>query len=201
MRVEIVHWPEEAEHLTRLRLAHRPRLVIVDVDVEPPDPPDALEDWVRTTTPIGDIEIRTAQIARRAAVAATGGSGARDLSDLGVFTWRRRTVVLSPIETRLTRALLFADGTVVPRQALEAAGWPGTSVRRSTFDTSIARLRRRLATVGLDLRTIRNRGYMLDVETPPDEIARPARGAVEGAPADLDARQPSDVGTNLVTGV
>ncbi len=201
MRVQVVHWPEEADHLIRLRLAHSPRLVIVDVDVEPPDPPDHLEDWVRVTTPVGDIEIRTAQIARRAAVTAAGGNEVHDLSDLGVFKWRRSTVVLSPIETRLTRALLFADGAVVPRQALESAGWPGSSVRRSTFDTSIARLRRRLAAVGLELRTIRNRGYLLDVETRSDDIAQPARGAMGGVRDDCDARQASDVGANLVTGV
>lgn len=181
VHVELVHWPEEDDLLTRLRLGHLPRLVVVDPGVDPPDPPDLLEDWVRTTTPPGDIAIRQAQLARRTTLAHSGGQ----LSDLGLFAWRGRTVALSPIEARLTRALLGADGAVVPRQGLEAAGWPGTAVRRSTFDTSLARLRKRLAAAGLDLRTIRNRGYVL-VD----------RAGLDGS---ADARQPSDVGEEFVT--
>lgn len=167
MRVEVVHWPEEGEFLARLRAARRPRLVIVDDAADPPDPPDALEDWVRTTTPARDIEIRRSQLARRAALADASGR----ISDVGLFSWRGGAVALSPLETRITRALLRADGAVVPRQGLEAAGWPGRTVRRSTLDTTVARLRKRLLLVGLDLRTIRNRGYILvdrdDTESPP----------------------------------
>lgn len=167
MRVEVVHWPEEGELLARLRSARRPRLVIVDDEADPPDPPDALEDWVRTTTPARDIEIRRSQLARRAALVDASGR----FSDVGLFSWRGGAVALSPLETRITRALLRADGAVVPRQSLEAAGWPGRAVRRSTLDTTVARLRKRLLLVGLDLRTIRNRGYILvdrdDTESPP----------------------------------
>lgn len=180
MRVELVHWPEEGELLSLLRAARRPRLVILDPGAEPPDPPDALEDWVRTTTPARDIEIRRLQLARRATLADASDR----ISDVGLFSWRGGAVALSPLESRITRALLRADGAVVPRQGLEAAGWPGRPVRRSTLDTTVARLRKRLVLVGLDLRTIRNRGYVLvDRDSPDAERPSPPPPTADSLPA------------------
>jgi DNA-binding response OmpR family regulator len=71
-------------------------------------------------------------------------------------------VSLSPMESRLAAVLLERRGRVVARDVLADAAWSGDPGTRNTFDVHIARLRRRLASVGLSLRTVRSRGYLLE---------------------------------------
>jgi DNA-binding response OmpR family regulator len=70
-------------------------------------------------------------------------------------------VALSPVEARLAGALVRRFGLVVDRASLAAAGHPDGPSGRAALDTQIARLRRRLAPLGLEIRTIRLRGYLL----------------------------------------
>jgi DNA-binding winged helix-turn-helix (wHTH) protein len=53
-------------------------------------------------------------------------------------------------------------GLVVHRDALAAAGWPDGAPGRNALDVHVLRLRRRLAPVGLGIRTVRSRGYLLE---------------------------------------
>jgi DNA-binding response OmpR family regulator len=64
-------------------------------------------------------------------------------------------------------ALLARPDAVVTRQALIESGWPHVgegppNPRRNTLDAHMLRLRHRLPAVGLTVRTIRSRGYMLE---------------------------------------
>jgi DNA-binding response OmpR family regulator len=72
-------------------------------------------------------------------------------------------------------ALLDRYGAVVSRDALARAGWPAGAPGRNALDVHMLRLRRRVEAVGLAIRTVRSRGYLLETADP--------------SPARLDARQ------------
>lgn len=163
MDVELVRWPAEEDRRDRLQRAHVPRLLLVEEGDAPPAPPDCLEDWVRV--PVPDMELA----ARVAAVQARGehhgnGVAAPVLADDGVLRVGANWVALPPVEARLTAVLLDRQGAVVSREALSRAGWPGGSPGRNALDVHVVRLRRRLAAVGLAIRTVRSRGYLLESE-------------------------------------
>jgi DNA-binding response OmpR family regulator len=42
-------------------------------------------------------------------------------------------------------------------------GWPEGTRARNTLDVHVVRLRRRLASVGLAIHTVRSRGYLLEL--------------------------------------
>jgi DNA-binding response OmpR family regulator len=65
-------------------------------------------------------------------------------------------------------ALLDRFGSVVSRDALSKAGWPNGTGGRNALDVHVLRLRRRLDAVGLAIRTVRARGYLLEVGVPSD---------------------------------
>jgi DNA-binding winged helix-turn-helix (wHTH) protein len=46
--------------------------------------------------------------------------------------------------------------------------WPGSAPGRNVLDVHVLRLRRRLAPLGLAIRTVRSRGYMLERADVPD---------------------------------
>ncbi len=68
----------------------------------------------------------------------------------------------APVEARLTEALLGRIGAVVSRDALSRAGWPAGAPGRNALDVHVLRLRRRLSGLGLAIRTVRSRGYLLE---------------------------------------
>ena len=76
-------------------------------------------------------------------------------------------------------ALVQRFGAVVQRDDLAAAGWPEGLPGRNALDVHVLRLRRRIAPVGLVIRTIRARGYLLEV----DQSATERSEAEEGDPA------------------
>jgi two-component system response regulator MprA len=74
-------------------------------------------------------------------------------------------VLLTPIEFRLLARLTREQGTVVPRGALVAAGWPdGARVHPNTMDAYMVRLRQKLREVGapVAIRTVRGTGHVLE---------------------------------------
>jgi DNA-binding response OmpR family regulator len=73
-------------------------------------------------------------------------------------------VSLPPVEARLTRVLIERLGAVVGRDTLSRAGWPHGSPGRNALDVHVLRLRRRLVPLGLVIRTVRSRGYLLEAD-------------------------------------
>jgi DNA-binding winged helix-turn-helix (wHTH) protein len=84
------------------------------------------------------------------------------IDDDGVIRRGDRWVSLPPVEARLTTALLDRYGAVVSRDALARAGWPAGAPGRNALDVHMLRLRRRLSPLGLAIRTVRSRGYLLE---------------------------------------
>jgi DNA-binding response OmpR family regulator len=157
--VTLVRWPSEASRRTRLALARQPRLLLVDDDSPPPSLADCLEDWIRMPAPDEDMRCRVAALASRA--------GAHEpavplLDTDGVLRYAEGWVSLPPVEARLTSALLSRYGAVVSRDSLSRGGWPQGAPGRNALDVHVLRLRRRLRPLGLVIRTVRSRGYLLE---------------------------------------
>ncbi len=154
----MLRWPAEEARRTELQLQGCPRLLLVE-DGVPPVPVDDLEDWIRV--PAGEVDLRVRVDGLRHRVE----SRLRPVPELdgdGVLRLDGLWVSLPPVEARLTAALLDRYGAVVSRDNLAHAGWPEGSPGRNALDVHMLRLRRRLSTVALAIRTVRSRGYLLE---------------------------------------
>lgn len=167
--VVLVRWPKENEHRDRLAREGRPRLLLLESGVLPPLVEDPLEDWVRIPAPDTDVRARLDTLALRARLRAPSEP---TLDDDGVIRHNGLWASLPPVEARITRLLLDRLGAVVSRESLSRAGWPDGAPGRNALDVHVLRLRRRLAQVGLAIRTVRSRGYLL--EPTMRELAREA---------------------------
>ncbi len=157
--VEVIDWPAGEQRRIRLAGMNRPRLLLVAASGPPPSCVDPLEDWVRLPAGEGDIEARLAALARRADQLEPMGP-VIDTDD--VVRCGDAWVALPPVEARIISALIARLGTVVSRADLAAAGWPDGAPGRNALDVHVLRLRRRIASLGLAIRTIRSRGYLLE---------------------------------------
>jgi len=157
--VVLLRWPLEAWRRPELIAGRVPRLLIMEDGLAPPELEDCLEDWVRVPAGEADVQARIVALTARAGLHA---AAVPVLDDDGVLRLGARWVPLPPVEARLTSALLHRYGAVVGREALGRAGWPEGAPGRNALDVHVLRLRRRLATVGLAIRTVRSRGYLLE---------------------------------------
>jgi len=162
MDVEMVRWPTDEHRLDEIRAAGAARLILVPEGVRPPIPADELEDWIRLPASDEDIRLRVQVLSDRA---RGGSSRDPELDESGLLRYRGRWVSLPPVESRLTTALLDRYQAVVSRESLARAGWPDGMPGRNVLDVHIVRLRRRLAPLGLAIRTVRSRGYLLEAES------------------------------------
>lgn len=154
-----MRYPAERAKRERLALEGCPRLLLVEGSEDPPLSTDALEDWIRVPAAEADVLARMATLASRAGAAA---AATPVLDADGVLRLAGAWVSLPPVEARLTRALLERQGAVVSRQALGCSGWPDGAPGRNALDVHVLRLRRRLSPLGLAIRTVRSRGYLLE---------------------------------------
>lgn len=170
--VHTVRWPSEGEKLAQLRRQDAPRLLLVAPGEQPPDIQGCLEDWARMPVSSADLEVRRSTLMRRAAEPDGVGAGpgapraVPSLDADGVLRFGGEWVAIPPVETRLLNLMLERFGGVVSRDALTKAGWPGKDADRNVLDVHILRLRRRLDEVGLVIRTVRSRGYLLEPAKP-----------------------------------
>ena len=73
-----------------------------------------------------------------------------------------RTLVAPGQHVEPGQALIERFRAVASRTDLTRAGWPRQAPGRNALDVHVLRLRRRLEPVGLEIRTVRSRGYMLE---------------------------------------
>lgn len=157
--VALVRWPIETERRTRLTAARIPRLLLIEDDSAPPVPKDCLEDWVRVPAGDADVRSRISGLSLRAATHVVDRPG---LDTDGLLRFGDDWVSLPPVEARLAGPLIERFGAVVGRETLTRAGWPHGAPGRNALDVHVLRLRRRLTTVGLGIKTVRSRGYLLE---------------------------------------
>jgi DNA-binding response OmpR family regulator len=157
MDVVLVRWPEEHDRLEELRATGSPRLLLVGPDELPPQPADALEDWIRLPADDGDMRVRVATLEAR----AIGDQVMPEIDNDGLLRFRGTWVSLSPVERALAAALIERFGAVVARESLARRAWTDGAPTRNALDVHVLRLRRRIAPLGLEVRTVRSRGYLL----------------------------------------
>lgn len=159
MDVVLVRWPAERERLERLRTTGAPRLLLVGNAGPAPVTDDPLEDWIRLPANETDLQARIDGLRRRA---RRSEQSPPEIDEDGIVRFGERWVALPPVEARLAAALLERFGGVVSRASLTASGWPGLEPDRNALDVHVLRLRRRLEPLGLVIRTVRSRGYLLE---------------------------------------
>jgi Transcriptional regulatory protein, C terminal len=157
--VEIVRWPEELDRDSELAREGRLRLLLVAPGAAPPSEWDTDTDWIRLPAIDEDIWSRVAGLRRRVQQLPLPR-----LDEYGVL-WRDPSwVCLSPTEARLFELLLEKPGRVCSREGLARSGWPEGLANERSVDVYIKRMRRRIAPLGLAIRTVRQRGYFLELE-------------------------------------
>lgn len=158
MDVALVRWPSDES--LRVDLAERghPRLLLVETEADPPLCIDTLEDWVRLPVSRADRNARISSLEKRA-------DGFEDAVPVvnrdGILEFSGARVELSDLQMRLITPLIERFGAVVGREDLSARAWPGNDVSANNLDVTMGRLRRLVEPVGLQVRTVRSRGYLL----------------------------------------
>ena len=158
--VALLRWPMEEDRRQALAARGASRLLLVDADTHAPEAADCLEDWIRLPASQDDIDARCRAIATRSMV---HNSETPALDPDGVLRIGAGWVSLPPLEARLMSALLDRFGAVVSRDNLSRTGWPTGAPGRNALDVHMLRLRRRIGPLGLAIRTVRSRGYLLEV--------------------------------------
>ena len=156
MDVVLLRWPEETDRLGELRELGVPRLLLVAPEADPPPVVDPLEDWIRLPAEDRDMRARAATLATRAPAATLPV-----LDDDGLLRFDGRWIALSPVERTLAVTLMERFGAVVGRDVLAKRVWPSGAPTRNALDVHMLRLRRRIADLGLEVRTVRARGYLM----------------------------------------
>jgi hypothetical protein len=157
--VALVRWPAEQARRDELHEHGQPRVLLVEDGVAPVAL-DELEDWIRVPAADGDLRARVEGLRRRAEARREPRP---TLDDDGVLRLGGRWVALPPIEARLAGALVARYGAVVARDDLGTSGWPDGAPGRNALDVHVLRLRRRVAPLALRIRTVRSRGYLLEL--------------------------------------
>ncbi|MFV0523296.1 MAG: winged helix-turn-helix domain-containing protein [Acidimicrobiales bacterium] len=155
MEVQLVYWPAEQDRRVELSDRSQPRILLVERGEPAPITVDPMEDWIRLPADERDLQVRVETLSRRSVVEPT-------LDRDGVLRYGDDWTALPPIEARLVEILLERFAKVVSREALVAQGWPDDAPSRNVLDVHVLRLRRRIEPLGLSIRTVRKRGYVLD---------------------------------------
>ncbi len=148
-----------------------PRLLILHGQGRPPVCIDPLEDWVRA--PVDDTDLRTRLLALQARAAV--GAPVVDENDVVHFAGRQMPLAIG--EAELLRLLLTSYRSVVSREQLALGLWPDSDEhRRNMLDLRVHRTRQRIAPLGLVIRTVWRKGYLLDARrderTASESVAR-----------------------------
>lgn len=155
--VAVVAWPDDAEVLEQLRRLGLPRLLILGADAAPATTVDALEDWIRLPASDDDVRVRLRALREHAEHEPMRPV----LADDGRLVFEGAWVALSATDERLARCLVDSFLSPVREADIVAAVWPGEHPSPGTIRPRISRVRRRLAAIGLDIATVRGRGYVL----------------------------------------
>jgi DNA-binding response OmpR family regulator len=158
--VALVPWPAGADELSALRAREVPRLLLVEEGPPPEVSHDVLEDWIRVPADPADIRARAMTLQLR--WLGRDHDPPPTVDDFGVLRFGDGVAALPPVETRLANALIERYRAVVLRSALTRACWPDRVPCRNALDVHVLRLRRRLAPLGLQIVTVRARGYLLE---------------------------------------
>ncbi|HEY4456418.1 MAG TPA: helix-turn-helix domain-containing protein [Pseudonocardiaceae bacterium] len=156
--VKLVYWPKESDKVARYRSLGIPRLLLVDSAAMPPIHLDTREDWVRMPVSRQDLHARIAVLDAR-----VRAESRPRVDEDGMLWLGRESTPVSPVEANLLRAFVSEFGSVVDRATLEQLVGGAAPASRNALDLHIKRLRRRIVALGLIIKTVRGRGYTLEL--------------------------------------
>jgi DNA-binding winged helix-turn-helix (wHTH) protein len=85
-----------------------------------------------------------------------------ELDEFDILRRGSRWAALAPIEARIIEVFLERSGRVVRRSEFSAV-WPHGMPAPRALDARLVLLRDRIAPLGIRIRTVRARGFLLDV--------------------------------------
>jgi DNA-binding response OmpR family regulator len=157
--VEVLRWPDDDARRRELAAADVPCLLVVAAELHPPDVLEFTEDWIREPIDLDELLARHAALLQRVGCA----DHAPVLDDDGLLWWGDQWVAVPDAQIPVVRLLVARVRQLVRRDELLAAyAAEGGSANPVALKAMLGRLVKRFATVGLDLRAIRGRGYLLD---------------------------------------
>jgi DNA-binding response OmpR family regulator len=151
--VMLVRWPEDGEEGERLAGVGVAVLYLVNDEDEPPTPTSCLEDWIRIPGDDRDLRARVAALELRA---ASHHSSPR-IDDEGRLHYHGKVLALSPEEAEVARLLTERFGDLVSDDELEER----VNDAELQLRARMTHLRANVRGLGLALRRIRRRGYIL----------------------------------------
>lgn len=156
--VDVVLWPAEADRRAALAEAGQPSLLVL-ADDEPVPAVGLLEDWVREPLEADEVRARCLALGRRLACARP------PTLDDGLLFHDGAWAAIPPAQVAMVELLVARIGSVVRKDELMAAAEAGGgSSHEEAVKAAMGRLVKRLAPLGLTLRAIRGRGYLLEVQ-------------------------------------
>ncbi len=155
--IALVRWPEERGSVDSLRASGRPRLLLVPPGEVPPVDLDADEDWIRLPATDEDLQARATALARRSIGPSRTAITVMD----GQLRANGQWVPLSPIEEMIVDSLVERFGELVPLEQL-AIGPNGHTMTANAIRVHMMRLRKRIQPLGLAVRTVHGRGYLIE---------------------------------------
>jgi hypothetical protein len=163
--VSVLRWPAEDRLRQQLAWFGLPRVLLLDPGVQPPEPVDDLEDWMRVPADPADLRARSAALQRR----ATEPTRHTPFIDDDDLLWVGTTwVSISGAQAPVLRLLLDHLERVVRFEAVVAAYVSaGGSGHPASVRTLLSRVGARVRPVGLHLVTVRRRGVLLTTAVRP----------------------------------
>lgn len=159
--VKLIRWPVESDVRNDCRKSGIPCLLVVEAGNDAPVCVDPEEDWIRAPAPRRDVEARIEALTQRAA-----GRKFPTVDSTGVLHFGTSSVAISSIQMGIMEQFADHYGEVVYRSELEQQVIRATGkISRNALDLQIMRLRRRVSEVGLSIRTVWGRGYILEADS------------------------------------
>jgi hypothetical protein len=173
-----VRWPAESARRDRYRALGVLRLLVIEGGARPPVCSDIREDWVRAPITPDDLQARIAALQARAEAHC-----GPQVDPNGVLRYCGRSITVSPTATDLLDRLVREFGVLVSRDDLrDCLPERDGGASRNALDLHIMRVRKRIRPIGLAIRTVWGRGYLIE----PSGGAESTRGPMAALPPDLD---------------
>ena len=162
---EILRWPADADRREELRRHGHPRLLVLDPGAVPPNRVDDLEDWLWTPTDERDLFARLNRLTLRSRPRVAPSPGVVVLDDDDVLAVGEVRLALPPAEAAILRVLVEAPGQLRSRRVIEAAVWGDRPHGPRALDSRMFTLRARIEPLGLEIHSVRGRGFTLGSTT------------------------------------
>ncbi|MCI4061473.1 winged helix-turn-helix domain-containing protein [Micromonospora sp. R77] len=160
--VIFLRWPAQRELRSRYNRDGVPRLLVVEGGAQPPVCVDPFEDWVRAPISQYDVEARVRALQNR-----LNSQRIPTLDAAGTLSFGGQSVTLSNAQATLMELLIERFGEVVYREEfVDALRAQVQKLTRNSLDLHVMRLRRRIQAMGLSVRTVWGRGYLLESSSP-----------------------------------